>query len=45
MQHSLARKGIHTGLWWERLKEGYHWEDLDVGRRIILNAFYGNRMG
>jgi hypothetical protein len=44
MQHSFVRKGIHTGFWWERLKEGGHWEDLDVGRRIMLNASYRNRM-
>jgi len=27
---------VHTGLWWVKLKERVHLEDLDVGGRIIL---------
>jgi hypothetical protein len=27
---------MHIGFWWESRKEGDHWEDLDVGGRIIL---------
>jgi hypothetical protein len=27
---------MHIGFWWERQKERDHWEDLDVGKRIIL---------
>jgi hypothetical protein len=28
----MGREGTHIGFWWER----DHWEDLDVGGRIIL---------
>jgi hypothetical protein len=31
-----ARRGIHTGYWWESQKERDHKEDLDVGGNIIL---------
>jgi hypothetical protein len=27
---------MHTGFWWENQKERYHYEDLDIGGRIIL---------
>jgi hypothetical protein len=27
---------MYIGFWWERQKERDHWEDLDVGKRIIL---------
>jgi hypothetical protein len=32
----LGRRGMHIGFWWETQKERDHWEDLDVGGRIIL---------
>jgi hypothetical protein len=35
----VARMGIggmHMRFWWESRKETYHWEDLNVGERIIL---------
>jgi hypothetical protein len=32
----IGRRGMHIGLWWESQKGGDHWEDLDVGGRIIL---------
>jgi hypothetical protein len=31
-----GREEVHTGLWWVKLKERVHLEDLDVGGRIIL---------
>jgi hypothetical protein len=27
---------MHIGFWWENRKERDHYEDLDVGERIIL---------
>jgi hypothetical protein len=27
---------MHIGYWWERQKEGNHWEDQDVGGWTIL---------
>jgi len=29
---------VPTGFWWEKLKEGEYWEDLDVDRRTILKC-------
>jgi hypothetical protein len=31
---------VHTGFWWEDLKEGDHLEDLGVDGSIILNWTY-----
>jgi hypothetical protein len=36
MQHEWGRRGKNIGFWWERKKERYNYEDLDVGGRIIL---------
>jgi hypothetical protein len=33
---STHRKKMHIGFWWESQKERDHYEDLDVGGRIIL---------
>jgi hypothetical protein len=32
----MGRRGMHIGFWWESQKERDHYEDLDVGARIIL---------
>jgi hypothetical protein len=35
MYHEWGR-GMHIGFWWESQMERDHWEDLDIGGRIIL---------
>jgi hypothetical protein len=40
-----GREEVHTGLWWVKLKERVHLEDLDVGGRIILKRFSKGGMG
>jgi hypothetical protein len=32
----MGRRGMHVGFWWESQKEIDHYEDIDVGGRIIL---------
>jgi hypothetical protein len=32
----IGRRGTYIEYWWESQKERDHWEDLDVGGRIIL---------
>jgi hypothetical protein len=36
MQHEWGRRGMYIGYWWERQKEGDHWEDHGVGGWTIL---------
>jgi hypothetical protein len=31
----VGREEVHTGFWWENLKERDHFENLDVDGRII----------
>jgi hypothetical protein len=32
----MGRKGMHIVFWWKSQKERDHYEDLEVGGRIIL---------
>jgi hypothetical protein len=32
----MGRTRMHIGYWWESQKERSHYEDLDVGGKIIL---------
>jgi hypothetical protein len=32
----MEKGEAYTGLWWGNLRERDHWEDKDVGSRIIL---------
>jgi hypothetical protein len=32
----MGKRGRHKGFWRESQKERYHYDDLDVGGRIIL---------
>jgi hypothetical protein len=36
---------VHTGIWWEDLKERNHLQDLGVGRRIILKLIFDKWYG
>jgi hypothetical protein len=36
----MGREKVHTGYWWEDLREGDHLEDLGVDRRIILKWLF-----
>jgi hypothetical protein len=40
----MGEKRMHVGFWWESQKERDHREDLDIGRRIILEWIL-DRMG
>jgi hypothetical protein len=31
-----GRRGMYIRFWWESREERDHWEDLDIGGRIIL---------
>jgi hypothetical protein len=44
-QHAQARRGINTGVWRKNKKERDHWEDLDVGWKIILKWILGKLDG
>jgi hypothetical protein len=33
----IGRGEMRSGCWWESEKERNHYEDLDVGGRIIIN--------
>jgi hypothetical protein len=44
----VAHKGkieMHTRFWFERQNARNHWEDIDVGGRIILKRVTRNRIG
>jgi hypothetical protein len=32
----MGRAGTLIGFWWVNLKKRDHWEDLDIGGRIIM---------
>jgi hypothetical protein len=38
-------RGRRVGYWWESQKEINHWEDQDIGGRIILNGCRRDRIG
>jgi hypothetical protein len=43
MWHAWERVEVFTGFWLGGLKSRDHWEDLGVGRRIILRLTLGSR--
>jgi hypothetical protein len=36
MYYKWGIRGMHIEFWWESQKEWDHWEDLEVGRWIII---------
>jgi hypothetical protein len=40
VQHAWVRGEVHTGFWWEDLREGDHLEGPDVDGRIILKWIF-----
>jgi hypothetical protein len=36
MWHEWGRRGTYICYWWERKKEGNHWESQDIGSLIKL---------
>jgi len=36
---------VHTGVWWENLRQTDHLEDLDVDGKIILKRIFKKRNG
>jgi hypothetical protein len=40
MWHVWVRGEVHTGLWWGNLREGDHFEDPGIDRRIILKWIF-----
>jgi hypothetical protein len=39
------RVEVHTGIWWENLRERDYLEDPCVDRRIILRSIFRSGMG
>jgi hypothetical protein len=31
----MGRRKMLIGFWWESQKKGDHWEDLDIGLRVL----------
>jgi hypothetical protein len=41
----MGRRRMNIGIWWESQKETDHYEDLDVGGRIILKGILETYIG
>jgi hypothetical protein len=37
---SMGKREVHTGFWWEDLREGDHLGDPDIDRKIILKWIF-----
>ena len=40
MWHVLETGEVHTGFWWDNLREGDHLEDLDVDGSLIFKWIF-----
>ena len=45
MWHVLETGEVHTGFWWNNLRERDHLEDLDIDGRLIFEWIFRNWNG
>jgi hypothetical protein len=36
----MLQRWVHTGFWWRKLRKGYHVEEPDEGKRVLLKRIF-----